>query len=70
MRVAKGETITVNGEDAVVRKVTALPRGIIDGNAKPGQVKVTPMYRVYWAIGNRKGHTDAVVGDDIEVVCG
>ena len=70
MKVAKGETVTVNGEDATVTKVSAIPRGVIDGNAKPGQIKVTPMYRIYWAIGKHKGHTDAVVGDGVEVVLG
>ena len=70
MKIAKGETVTVNGEEATVTKVSALPRGIVDGDSKPGQVKVTPMYRVYWSIGKRKGHADAVAGEGVEVVCG
>jgi hypothetical protein len=70
MKVAKGEIVTINGEEATVTKVSALPRGIIDGESKPGQVKVTPMYRIYWSIGKRKGHTDAVLTDGIEVACG
>lgn len=70
MKVAKGEIVTVNGEDAMVTKVSALPRGIIDGKSRPGHVKVTPMYRIYWLIGKRKGYTDAVLGDGIEVFCG
>jgi len=70
MKVAKGEVVTVNGEEAIVTKVLGLPRGIIDGNSKPGHVKVTPMYRIYWRIGKRKGHTDAVIGNGVEIVCG
>ena len=70
MKVAKGEIVTVNGRDATVTKVSSLPRGIIDGKSRPGHVKVTPMYRIYWAIGKHNGHTDAVIGDGVDVVCG
>lgn len=70
MKVAKGEIVTVGGQDATVTKVSALPRGIIDGKSKPGSIRVTPMYRIYWKIGSKQGHADAVIGDGVEVVCG
>lgn len=70
MKVAKGEVVMVSGTEATVTKVSALMRGIIDGKSKPGSVKVTPMYRIYWKTERSQGHTDVVIGDGVEVVCG
>ena len=71
LKIAKGETVTVNGQEVTVTRVDATCKGILDGSCPVGQVKVTPMVRIYYKYPDgKKGHTVAVVNKEIEVVLG
>jgi hypothetical protein len=72
MKVAKGENITVEGNEATVTKVSAAGKGVLNINKKVGdQTAITPMVRIYFTYPDgKKDYRDATLPDDVEVVLG